>query len=529
MIRGQKESIHRHRRYEWDVNYRLKKVTNELTKGNIIYSYDRFSNLISARGTEILSCFRMFDEAGNVYETEDKSDRIYGAGSRLETSGIDLKEKRNIYQGGHGRLVTKGAEYFYDEEGNLVRKTEADGSIWEYSYYGNGMLRKVVRPDKSAVFFKYDGLGRRIEKSITRAGSEKVIPFARKEAAWEASKWETIGGVRIRRPNTELQKPHTLQGDNTSVYRGENALQPGSEQKASHVEKVIKFLWDGNVLLHEWQENAEESKKPVPQIDYQAEYVVKLSEKKEQEERQKAAKGEPAPESLITWIFQDDFIPRARITKDGIYSIMTDYLGTPAEAYDDSGTLVWKRELDINGKVMPAGKDRYGRTMEDIGEKNFIPFRFQGQYEDEETGLYYNRFRYYNPETGQYTQQDPIGLAGGNPTLYGYVYDTNIGVDCFGLSNTPLDFNQAMNQVLEWLESRGFRAEAATLGRFGKRKGMPVGMQTSNEKVGFRVEFDERSGAHINVWAGKEKGPHFQFAGSEKTVERIQNPYSCKG
>ena len=198
------------------------------------------------------------------------------------------------------------------------------------------MLRKVVRPDKSAVFFKYDGLGRRIEKSITRAGSEKVIPFARKEAAGE--------------------------------------------------------------------------------------------------ERQKTAKGEPAPESLITWIFQDDFIPRARITKDGIYSIMADYLGTPAEAYDDSGTLVWKRELDINGKVMPAGKDRYGRTMEDIGEKNFIPFRFQGQYEDEETGLYYNRFRYYNPETGQYTQQDPIGLAGGNPTLYGYVCDTNTQIDVLGLS-----------------------------------------------------------------------------------------------
>ena len=299
------------------------------------------------------------------------------------------------------------------------------------------MLRKVVRPDKSAVIFKYDGLGRRIEKSITRAGSEKVIPFARKEAAGEESKWETIGGVRIRRPNTELQKPHTLQGDNTSVYRGENALQPGSEQKASHVEKVIKFLWDGNVLLHEWQEDAEESKNPVPQIDYQAEYVVKLSEKKEQEERQKAAKGEPAPESLITWIFQDDFIPRARITKDGIYSIMTDYLGTPAEAYDDSGTLVWKRELDINGNVMPAGKDRYGRTMEDIGEKNFIPFRFQGQYEDEETGLYYNRFRYYNPETGQYTQQDPIGLAGGNPTLYGYVYDTLGEIDLFGLDRMP--------------------------------------------------------------------------------------------
>ncbi|MBQ3513248.1 MAG: RHS repeat-associated core domain-containing protein [Lachnospiraceae bacterium] len=83
---------------------------------------------------------------------------------------------------------------------------------------------------------------------------------------------------------------------------------------------------------------------------------------------------------------------------------------------------------------MPAGKDNYGRTLQDIGEKTFIPFRFQGQYEDEETGLYYNRFRYYDPETGQYTQQDPIGLAGGNLTLYGYVYNTLGEIDPFGLT-----------------------------------------------------------------------------------------------
>ena len=52
---------------------------------------------------------------------------------------------------------------------------------------------------------------------------------------------------------------------------------------------------------------------------------------------------------------------------------------------------------------MLAGKDSYGRTLQDVGEKNFIPLRFQGQYEDEEIGLYYNRFRYYDPQTGQYT------------------------------------------------------------------------------------------------------------------------------
>ena len=62
------------------------------------------------------------------------------------------------------------------------------------------------------------------------------------------------------------------------------------------------------------------------------------------------------------------------------------------------------------------------------------PFRHQGQYHDEETDLYYNRFRYYDPKLGQYMTQDPIGLAGNNPTLYGYVGDTNWWVDPFGLA-----------------------------------------------------------------------------------------------
>ena len=58
---------------------------------------------------------------------------------------------------------------------------------------------------------------------------------------------------------------------------------------------------------------------------------------------------------------------------------------------------------------------------------------FHGQYADVETGLYYNRFRYYSPELGNYISQDPIRMAGNHPTLYGYVKDTNSWLDPFGL------------------------------------------------------------------------------------------------
>ncbi|WP_412531073.1 RHS repeat-associated core domain-containing protein [Flavobacterium columnare] len=76
---------------------------------------------------------------------------------------------------------------------------------------------------------------------------------------------------------------------------------------------------------------------------------------------------------------------------------------------------------------------------------DFIPFRQLGQYEDPELeGLYYNRFRYYDCSIGNYISQDPIGLAGNNPTFYGYVHDSNSWVDPFGLmANFPTNITFA--------------------------------------------------------------------------------------
>ncbi|HHQ4309018.1 TPA: RHS repeat-associated core domain-containing protein [Serratia fonticola] len=62
------------------------------------------------------------------------------------------------------------------------------------------------------------------------------------------------------------------------------------------------------------------------------------------------------------------------------------------------------------------------------------PLRFQGQYFDAESGLHYNRYRYYSPETARFITPDPIGLTGGlNQTQY--VPNPTGWVDPLGLTS----------------------------------------------------------------------------------------------
>ncbi|MFO0615283.1 MAG: RHS repeat-associated core domain-containing protein [Polyangiaceae bacterium] len=161
--------------------------------------------------------------------------------------------------------------------------------------------------------------------------------------------------------------------------------------------RVTEFVWDGNDLVHE---------------------------------RVTDANGEKAP--LVTWLFEPGmFSPVAKVEGRRRYSVVSDHLGVPRALMTEAGKIAWQAQLDVYGvprESSPVGDAAAGET-----ERTGNPWRFPGQYEDPETGLFYNRFRYYDPEIGRYISEDPIGLAGG-AALFGYATDPAQWIDPWGLT-----------------------------------------------------------------------------------------------
>ena len=191
--------------------------------------------------------------------------------------------------------------------------------------------------------------------------------------------------------------------------------------------KVTRWVWDGNNPLHEWVEhltdklNANQfaSRQNIAE-DIRADQRQQLLQALEPQAPPAFAEG--SIDKPITWLFEpDSFTPMAKLVGNEHYSIIADHLGTPSAIFDKHGQQVWSSDIDV-----------WGNLRQLRGERAFCPFRFPGQYEDSETGLYYNRFRYYDPEAGRYVSQDPIRVLGGI-SLYTYVKNPLASADPYGL------------------------------------------------------------------------------------------------
>ena len=107
-----------------------------------------------------------------------------------------------------------------------------------------------------------------------------------------------------------------------------------------------------------------------------------------------------AGQNLAEYVYLGDQV-LCKISGELAYYYHNDHLGTPQILTNDSGIVSWKAVYTPFGDA-----EIQVETVEN-------PFRFPGQYYDQETGLHYNWNRYYDPKTGRYLTPDPVGLEGG--------------------------------------------------------------------------------------------------------------------
>lgn len=197
----------------------------------------------------------------------------------------------------------------------------------------------------------------------------------------------------------------------------------------------------------------------------------------------------------VDWFFEPgSFRPMARLESGRLGFVINDHLSTPKEVVSEGGALLWAVDHDTWGTLRKTGKQVVGSDVVEQGDywiedmvlststelpgyapppdATFCPIRFQGQWEDEETGWYYNRFRYYDCESGQYTSVDPIGIWGGLSTN-AYVERPSTHVDTHGLRGvrvTPGGAGSCADFVLElssavYPETAGHIADAIANGQ----------------------------------------------------------------
>ena len=143
------------------------------------------------------------------------------------------------------------------------------------------------------------------------------------------------------------------------------------------------------------------------------------------------ADGTVAWSQATRWAYAPGGItPLAQHKAGKLWYVVADHLGTPRELLSEAGEVEWSNSPETWGQHRLWSRRAANDDAVDC------PHRFPGQYFDAESGLHYNRHRYYDPGTAQYLSPDPLKLGGGFRPQ-GYVHDPNGWVDPLGLVGCP--------------------------------------------------------------------------------------------
>jgi RHS repeat-associated protein len=358
-------------------------------------------------------------------------------------------------------------EYCHDALGRLASARKGDAVELRIPDALGNLYRSADRTDR---LYGADG------RLLQAEGREGEVQYEYDEDGRRARRLDSDGRVWSYRWNAAGRLVAVERPDGEVVECGYDAL--GRRVWKRFAGRTTRWIWDGDVILHEWTEDEWASEAALPDSD------VHLSVEDSVLEAHRAggpADGEPlvelrqAPLELVTWVSDPETLaPAAKLVGEWAYSVVCDHLGTPVLMLDEIGRRVWAAEISTWGELRIV-----------LGDAADCPHRFAGQYEDQETGLVYNRYRYFDPAAGQYLCVDPIRLAGGLNS-FAYVGDPLVEFDPLGLAKCARNAQQELRQlgrlegrsasaIAKLLTKRGFRS---TLGRNGGTvwtKKMPKG------------------------------------------------------
>jgi RHS repeat-associated protein len=376
-------SLKHETRFEWDANSQLTRLTSGAA-ASIQFAYD-------ARQSEI----RRFVVGGvSLAQTFDSRKRLTLQRATAPAS----------VSGPSASLIDR--EFVYDATNNLTRIIDKRRGAARYEY---DLANRVLTAQLSARLsetFQYDPAGNL--HAIQRGGLAEVPGEHWREPAPFLFKYEhdaivqrngvtyayDRGGRLVRKSARDGETAYAWNGAGeliaTDLPDGSKwtyAYDPfGRRVRKQGPSGTTDFVWDGNVVLHEVHADG------------------------------------PLGAKLISWEFDSEsFEPLTKSDENTPYLCVNDIAGMPRELVASDGTIAWE-----------ATPTTFGELAVVVASLSPCPLRFEGQWFDDETGLHYNRFRYFDPTLGRYISPDPIGLNGGL-NLYGYVPNPLTWVDPLGL------------------------------------------------------------------------------------------------
>jgi RHS repeat-associated protein len=309
--------------------------------------------------------------------------REHANGTRelLEYNGQGLCEGRLSWRvAGDGSVQTSATRYRYSAEGDLLECICTQEGRVVYEVDAAHRLVAELRPDGRREY-RLDAAGNVLEKpglsrveleagNRLRAANDEVFTYNSRQ---HISERRSAGGRCVRYTYDSLDQLIQVedgQGEPwTADYDG-----LGRRIRCGRGQEQTGFFWDGNRLAAELA--------PDGRLRL---YLYADTE------------------AIVPLLFVDYASADAPAAEGRVYTLLTNHQGMPLQVEDAQGQWVWRAER----------VDPYGQLEVHPASRLTLNLRWPGHYFDAETGLHYNRFRYYDPQLGRYIQGDPLGLAGG--------------------------------------------------------------------------------------------------------------------